>query len=293
MKKGYRISVALAAYNGEEFISAQLESIISQTVLPDEIVISDDGSTDRTLKIISDFQKRFAKKVGIKVVKNHLSPGVIGNFENALRNTTGDIIFLSDQDDYWMPHKIGKALELMGDNKDTFFFSDAVVTDENLKETGLTLFRANGIGENKLNFFLTSPKNQFYLLLWRNFIAGMTMAFWRESLEYFLPFPSSWPHDHWIGVVLSALGYRAVVSREPLVLYRQHKRQATGVGLKLSLPWMSVKRKCSQAGVLAQKLWTLEREGASVAVKTGMWWQMWVKFCLIRLWNVNLRGGVR
>lgn len=287
MKKGHRISVALAAYNGEKFVSTQLESIINQTVLPDEIVVSDDGSTDRTLEIVSDFQKRFTKKVEIKVIKNHLSPGVIGNFENALRNTTGDIIFLSDQDDYWMPHKIEIALKLMSDDENTFFCSDAVITDENLKETGLTLFKVNGVSKKKLNFFISSHKNQFYLLLWRNFIAGMTMAFWRKSLEYFLPFPSSWPHDHWIGVILSSLGYRAVISREPLVYYRQHKRQATGVGLRLSLPWRSVKKKCEQSLVLADRLRKLKADGVKLTVDVDIPVVSEFKFCLIRLSNVK------
>ena len=91
----------MATYNGEQFILEQLESIVNQSVLPNEIVISDDGSSDKTVSIVNQFMQEHKNDgIDIRLIKNQKGKrGVLGIFENAIINTTGDIIFLSDQDD--------------------------------------------------------------------------------------------------------------------------------------------------------------------------------------------------
>ena len=99
-----KISIALATYNGEAFLQDQLQSFEMQTRLPDEIIISDDNSTDKTLKILQNF--KLETSIIVKIVNNNLGQGAVRNFNNALTHTSGDIILLSDQDDIWLPNKI-------------------------------------------------------------------------------------------------------------------------------------------------------------------------------------------
>ena len=94
----------MCTYNGEPFISKQLESIASQTVLPDEVVICDDGSTDDTIMLV----ERFSSHVGfeVRLYENPTNLGFIGNFSKAMSLCSGDTIFLADQDDVWLDRKI-------------------------------------------------------------------------------------------------------------------------------------------------------------------------------------------
>src|SRR5687768_2514416 len=101
------ISVALCTYNGAKFIAEQLESICKQTTPPNEIVICDDGSTDDTIACI-DRVKKNHPAIDWKIKRNTANLGYVKNFEQAVLLTTGDIVFLSDQDDVWLPEKVQK-----------------------------------------------------------------------------------------------------------------------------------------------------------------------------------------
>lgn len=105
MYYGKKISVAMATYNGATFIEKQLNSILSQTVVPDEIVISDDGSTDATLEIAENCRNK-CKETQINIINDNPRHGIGGNFEWAITHTTGDYIFICGQDDIWMPEKV-------------------------------------------------------------------------------------------------------------------------------------------------------------------------------------------
>lgn len=100
-----KISVVMATYNGEKYITEQMESIIHQTQRPDEVVISDDHSTDATRRIIEEYIERRGLSHW-KLIENERGNGVTRNYINALRFTTGDIVFLCDQDDIWENNKI-------------------------------------------------------------------------------------------------------------------------------------------------------------------------------------------
>lgn len=112
------ISVCIATHNGEKYIKEQLDSILCQLSTEDEVVISDDGSTDSTLEILSDYNDSRIKVYQYKqpYKSRHPHSYVCKNFENALKHAEGDYIFLSDQDDYWMEGKVDKCVELLKTN---------------------------------------------------------------------------------------------------------------------------------------------------------------------------------
>src|SRR5215207_2518174 len=99
-----RISIALCTYNGEQYLQQQLDSFVAQSRPPDELVVCDDRSTDRTVPIVEDFAKRAPFRV--ELVINETNLGSTRNFEKAIGLCTGDIIFLADQDDVWLPEKL-------------------------------------------------------------------------------------------------------------------------------------------------------------------------------------------
>ena len=124
-----KVSVAMATYNGEKYIKEQIQSILDNLMQDDELIISDDGSNDKTLDIISAFNDD-----RIKVI-NGPKNGIKQNFSNAIEKTTGDIIFLSDQDDIWMKDKVKKVLEQFEKKSDvTLIVHNAKIVNEKLEE---------------------------------------------------------------------------------------------------------------------------------------------------------------
>ena len=109
-----KISVALCTYNGEKFLKEQLDSILNQTIAVDEIIICDDKSTDTTLSILRDYKKKYPTIISIYENENTLKS--VKNFEKAISLCTGDIIFLSDQDDIWVDIKVEKYCDYFNEN---------------------------------------------------------------------------------------------------------------------------------------------------------------------------------
>src|SRR6056297_807393 len=141
-----KVSIAMATFNGQDYIEQQLNSIFSQTVLPDEIVICDDGSTDSTYEICSRLAA--SAPFSVKIFRNAENLGYTKNFEKALSLCSGEIIFFSDQDDVWYPEKIQKMLEpFKQDNDVGLVYSDALVVDEKLESMNVTVFSTRGQSE--------------------------------------------------------------------------------------------------------------------------------------------------
>ena len=105
------VSVCMATYNGEKYIHRQLVSILNQIDFDDEVIISDDSSTDNTLSIVKQFDDH-----RIQVFTNQGVSGPVGNFESALFRASGDYIILADQDDFWLPKKVDLVKSLLQDN---------------------------------------------------------------------------------------------------------------------------------------------------------------------------------
>jgi len=208
-------SVALCSYNGGRFIHAQLSSILGQTQLPDEVVICDDNSTDKTIEIIrrtmSDFGGEF------KLVQNGETLGYARNFEKCISLCSGEIIFLSDQDDVWLPEKIAKTNEAMSRSPDTgMIFSDGKVLNDDLEDSGYTIYGRHGIPELEQHQIVSSMLKRD---VW---IKGCTMAVRSELRKYLFPVCAGlWGHDWWMAFV-SAVISRITFLDEPLMLYRRH-----------------------------------------------------------------------
>ena len=224
-----RISVAMATYNGARYIAEQLESICCQERMPDELVVSDDGSTDGTLDIVAQFQRRFS--VPIRIRQNANTLGSTKNFEAAILECEGDIIALSDQDDVWMPGKLGALEQAFGPDVG-LIFTDAEMVDENLKPLGYTLWRL--VDFNHRDRAKIQAQEAYDLLLRRSFVTGATLAFRSELRDLILPFPlqlSDFIHDRWSAVLSAAVARLSSIDR-PLVKYRQHTTQQFGEGPK-------------------------------------------------------------
>lgn len=198
------ISVCIATYNGEKYIREQLTSILPQLGRDDEIVISDDGSTDNTLHAIMAFRDE-----RIKITEGPRLNSPIWNFENALKQTKGEYIFLADQDDVWKPNKVEVCMRWM----QTYdcVISDAEVTDSELSMTASSLYQMLHVRTGKL-----------YNACWKNGYTGCCMAFRRSILKLALPFPTDIPmHDIWIGNV-AAFHYRVKFVNDKLIYFRRH-----------------------------------------------------------------------
>lgn len=203
------ISVCLTTYNAEKYLREQLQSIVCQLGEEDEVIISDDGSSDATFKIIEEMADARIRVLHHKHFESTFRfDCTTANIANAIEAAKGDYIFLADQDDVWMNHKITDFIEVL-QNYDCVV-SDCVVTDSDLKPIALSYYETNGMKEGFWNNF----KHNSFL--------GCCMAFRRETLNYILPFPVHYaPHDWWIGMNIQMRG-RVKFLRKQTMFYRRH-----------------------------------------------------------------------
>lgn len=210
--KKFNVSIALCTYNGEKFISEQLQSILNQTDKDFEIIIVDDMSTDNTVTVIKKFA---SNNSNIKLFINDVNLGFIKNFEKAISLCSGEYIFLSDQDDIWQENKIELFLKNINDN--VLIYSDAILIDEFGKSLNKRLIHPRNLQKGNNN----------KVFIFDNCISGNTLMFKRELLKYILPIPNNISfHDVWIAFVASTFGKITYVN-EPLTFYRRYENQVT------------------------------------------------------------------
>ena len=205
-----KVSIALATYNGDRYLEAQLDSFARQTRLPDEMVVCDDKSTDGTVRLLEAFKLRAPFEVRVHINANNL--GLTKNFEKALSLCRGDVIFLSDQDDVWFDIKIATVLGALEQNAwAQVVVNDQVITDANLRPTQFTkMGHLRSVGQRV-----------------EGLITGCCTALRSEFRDFCVPFPLSvTAHDKWIGDSAIALGIRFTLA-EPLQFYRRHGRNAS------------------------------------------------------------------
>lgn len=213
----------MCTFNGSHFVAEQLQSISAQTVLPSELVICDDGSTDDTLSILSEFAKNAPVKV--RLFQNEKRLGPAKNFEKAICACNGDVIFLCDQDDIWQPYKVERVIQAFETNPAAAYaFSNADMIDEQGADLGQTLWEAVGLRRKQAAF---REAGQVRILLKHNVITGATMAFRKSFRDLVLPIPSGWMHDYWIVLLGSSLSYGVPIP-ECLMKYRRHASQVCG-----------------------------------------------------------------
>ncbi len=201
----------MATYNGENYIEEQLTSILDQLSLNDEIIISDDNSIDTTVEII--------KSINDPRIRLYPSTfrNVIRNFENALNKVTGDIIFLSDQDDIWYPNKVDETLK--------------VLEKYDLAFTNLSVFTRDK-SENFTMYDINKDFNGLAYNFVKNHCVGATMAFRSKLLKYALPIPKGIEmHDMWIYFISSLYG-KTYYIKNPLIYYRRHGLNVSNTGEK-------------------------------------------------------------
>lgn len=227
MKQVPTVSIALCTHNGKDFLSDQLKSIQCQTLQPNEIIICDDDSSDGTLEII----QQFSELLPIKLFRNIPALGTIKNFELAVSLCTSKIIFLCDQDDYWLHHKIENLVNYLEENPTKeVVFSNAVIVDNQLQDLQTTMWEKVRFWEDEIEDWKRGKALD--LLLTGNRVTGCTVAMRKTFAEKSRPFPThihpNFIHDGWIGILASINDEIGFVN-EPLVLYRQHEQQQVGI----------------------------------------------------------------
>lgn len=209
-----KVSVCMAAYNGGAFVEPQMRSILAQLKSQDEVVIVDDGSTD-------DTQRRIAQigDVRVRIFRHERNAGVVATFEDALRLASGEILFLSDDDDVWAPTKVQQFLDAFENGPDVEIVQSRVrMIDEN--DRPMPDSRINRHGR-----FATG----FWRNLFINHYQGSAMALRASLLGRVLPIPvSKWfLHDVWIGTRNDLVGGKFVFLDEDLLFYRRHGNNAS------------------------------------------------------------------
>lgn len=223
-KKVYRVSVAMAAYNGEAYIVPQIESILKQLKTEDELVISLDPSTDATEMLIREFRKKDSR---VRLVRGK-GKGLVKNFANAIYHCKNEIIFLSDQDDVWYPNKVESVLECFNNKDILVVMHDAEVVSESMTCVHPSFMEKRGCRTGVVKNIV------------KNSYIGCCMAFRNELKKYILPFPENIPmHDQWIGVVGEIMGMSVMIDL-PLIHYRRHGNNASSdshASMRQMLQW--------------------------------------------------------
>jgi len=221
-----RISIAMCTYNGQQFLQRQLDSFVTQTSPPQELVVCDDGSTDDTLAIVARFAER--AEFPVRIFRNSRNLGPAKNFEQAISLCNGDLIALSDQDDQWYPGKLAEFQRFFERFPEALVaFSDADLIDERSVPLQKKLWRSV-----RFSHSASSPHvdtSIFAVLLKLNHVAtGATMVFRSQFRNQFIPIPASWLHDAWI-VWLAAFYGRAGLVSGAQICYRIHPKQQVGL----------------------------------------------------------------
>lgn len=216
------VSVALATYNGARFIAEQLNSLARQTMLPDELVVSDDGSGDETLSIVRAFAQ--TAPFPVRVLDKAERLGFSDNFLFAAEQCRSDLVAFCDQDDVWVPGKLQTGVERLLNDNSLLSMHRLSMTDEALVPTQIWDQGING--DHVWSPLMLNP--------WSGW--GNTMVF-RRSLALLVP-RSERPrhpeadralsHDTWLYILAAALG-RVSHIEQPLILYRQHGANAFGM----------------------------------------------------------------
>ena len=224
-----RVSVAMATYNGERFIREQLESILAQTLLPSEIVITDDQSTDRTIAIVDDLlSEELCRSHGItRVVRvNDVNLGPGENFRRAISLCTGEVIALADQDDEWVPQKLEVLVGMLeADESLMLVHSDARLIDAKGDRLPLSLSQGLGITGEEKHALMSG--HSLAAILKRNLVTGTTAVFRRELGQLAFRESSIELHDSRLGIVASLMDSLRFFPQE-LVGYRQHDGNQIG-----------------------------------------------------------------
>lgn len=212
------VSVALTTYNGARFIEEQLRSIAGQTRRPDELVVSDDASTDDSVAIVERVCEQ--EELPLRLHRQPSRVGVVANFQHAIATASGDVIALCDQDDRWHADKLATIANAFAEGSPGGVFSNGSVVDESGRSTGHTLWESFGYD---------SSDPLVPSLLRRNVVTGATLAFASAARDLLLPLDPHGLHDVWIAMLLATTSELRPLP-ELLIDYRVHGANAVAMG---------------------------------------------------------------
>jgi hypothetical protein len=221
MSRMPRTSVALCTCNGAQWLAAQLESILNQSVPVEEIILSDDASEDGTVALAQGILGKSG--ISFLIVEATTRQGFIANFEKAVRHCRGTWIFFCDQDDLWEVDKVEQFLHPLQSGA-VWAFSDASLIDAQGVSSGASLWSTLGFSPKGMDSGTFAAR-----LLCRPVVTGATMAVQRAHLDACLPFHPTIPHDQWISLFLSLSGFAPAILPQPLTRYRIHGSQQIGI----------------------------------------------------------------
>lgn len=223
------ISVAMCTFNGGAFIAEQLESIAKQTRPPDELIVSDDGSTDATVSQVEAFAATVP--FAVRVLLNSKTLGINKNFESAIAACGGDVIALCDQDDVWRDDKLAVIEQKFAAEPDTaLVFGDAELVDEALRPLNQKLSQRVGLDSRIKE--LISDGRAIDVLAEDNIVTGATAAFRSDFKSLILPIPEgALIHDGWSALLIASVSRVGFID-DCLIKYRQHEKQQLGAPQK-------------------------------------------------------------
>jgi glycosyltransferase involved in cell wall biosynthesis len=227
----------MCTFNGARYVREQVESLFRQTLLPDELVICDDRSTDGCRDLLQSLSAE--SPFTIRLIANEERLGAARNFEKAIGLCGGDIIFLADQDDVWCPTKLEVVADTLNRHPGAAYaFSDAAIIDEKGNSLGVGLWEMKGFSTQRLVKLFAG--RQFELLLGENLVTGCAMAFRATFRRFFLPIGRWWIHDWWIALLGSVFSHGVPVP-DRLLCYRKHPSQQVGIG------WTTLLGRCRES----------------------------------------------
>jgi len=256
-----RISVAMATYNGERFISEQLHSLAAQTLRPDELVVSDDGSTDTTLRIVESFAR--SAPFPVLILRNRVNVGFTLNFFRAAAQCSGDLLVFCDQDNVWLRHKLERCAGIFSDQEIVLMVHSSEVIDESGARVGqrLRAFRRSGKvtgrGGSQLLMIpqgcVMTLRREVFLELWSS---------WPEHLELCVPngHGNLFGHDTLTYCAARDLGH-IYYEKEPLVLFRVHDRNAAAPRLAFGSPYARIRYVLAQSSRARASVYRRTSEG--------------------------------
>lgn len=222
------IDILLSTYNGEKYISKQIDSILNQTYTEWRLLVRDDCSSDSTLTILKQYQKKYSDKIYLLSDNINQNIGVIKSFEFLLSQSTNNYIMFCDQDDIWLPNKIEESIKTIIELEKTkphtpiLIHSDLSIIDKNEKIIHKSLWKYAGIKPDILNH------NAKYMAFC-NSVTGCTILMNKQCKTAVLPFPNNIVmHDAWIAMKICQKGIVHNINKQ-LILYRQHDNNTLGI----------------------------------------------------------------
>ena len=215
-----KINILMATHNGRLYLRKQLDSILNQTYTNFRLLVSDDASTDSTLKILKEYEEKDKR---VEIYGHQENIGAVANFEFLIGKVRSEYFMFADQDDVWNEDKIEKTLSKLEQENADLVYTDLEVTDSRLKQIAPSYWTLKGF-TNKIKKY-----NNFESLYLNNYITGCTMLVKSKWINEFLPIPKSKYilHDYWVSLVVSQNGKISYID-EPTMKYRQHKRNKIG-----------------------------------------------------------------